>query len=313
MLSLVIPVYKNEGSLPDLVASLDQLSETLNPNWEVIFVVDGSPDRSAEVLFSLQSKTRFSSKILCHSRNFGSFAAIRTGMQSGNGKYFAVLSADLQEPPELILDFWKILKADEADIVLGTRSDRDDPWLTKLASSIFWSLYRRFVQGNVPPGGIDMFGCSRIVRDELLKLRESNSSLVGLLLWVGFRRETVSYCRRKRLHGKSAWTLRKKLKYFGDSMFSFSDLPIKVLLNLGFSGLFLSLGYSIFILYAKITNWIPVPGYATTVLLIAFFAGLNCLGLGIIGAYVWRTYENTKGRPEAILMSEKKHEPFRSS
>jgi hypothetical protein len=147
------------------------------------------------------------------------------------------------------------------------------------------------------------------VRDELMRMRERNSSLVGLLLWVGFRREFIPYERQAREIGESAWTFRKRAAYLMDSIFSFSDLPIQILLRIGIAGLSVSVVFGLLVLATKLVSDIDVPGYAATVLLITFFGALNCFGLGVIGQYVWRTFENTKSRPGYIVASRTEFEP----
>jgi hypothetical protein len=199
--------------------------------------------------------------------------------------------------------FREALASDACDVVVGRRLCREDPLLGRLASRAFWGLYRRFVQPEVSPGGVDVFGLTRPVRDQIVGLCEHHSSLVGLLFWVGFRREEVLYRRQARASGKSAWTLRKKLAYLTDSVFSFTDLPIKVLFRIGVAGLLFSMIFGALVLGARLFGAISVPGYSATVLVVAFFGALNCLGLGIIGGYIWRTFENTKGRPNYIVAS----------
>jgi polyisoprenyl-phosphate glycosyltransferase len=304
MYSIVIPVYKNEASIPDLLSALRGIGEKLSSNLEVVFVVDGSPDRSLERLVVELPAFSFKSKLIVLSRNFGSFAAIRVGLQKANGPYFAVMSADLQEPVDLILAFFEELAKGNTDVVVGTRQSRDDPQLTRIASQLFWFLYRKLIQPELPPGGIDVFGCNAGFRHELLKLEESHSSLVGLLVWLGFRRTAIPYKRQRRLYGKSAWTFGRRVRYLIDSSFSFSDLPIKILLWLGSIGLLISVVFSIILLWARLTGRIQVPGYSPIVLSIIFFGSLNLVCLGIVGAYVWRVYENTKNRPLAVVLRE---------
>jgi polyisoprenyl-phosphate glycosyltransferase len=308
MYSLVIPVYGNEGSIPELLAELEEMSQKLERRLEVVFVVDGSPDRSASLLAERLPSCAFPSQLILLSRNFGSFAAIRAGLAEASGPYFAVMAADLQEPPDLILSFFRILETEPVDVVLGTRESRADPAGVRIPSQIFWSLYRRFVQPDMPRGGVDVFGCHRVFRDHLLSLQEANSTLVGLLFWLGFRRRFVGYERLPRRHGRSGWTLGRRLRYLVDSTFAFSDLPIRLLIAIGGLGLVLSVGFSAIVLIARLTGAISVPGYAATVLIIAFFAALNSFGLGIIGSYVWRAFENTKARPQPIVMSKARFE-----
>jgi glycosyltransferase involved in cell wall biosynthesis len=309
MISLVVPVYRNSENITALVEAVQQLSDVLQGKLEAVFVVDGSPDDSYLKLAAALPRAQFRSQLLLLSRNFGSFAAVRAGLAAGRGDYFAVMAADLQEPPELVATFAQRLAEGACDVVLGQRTGRDDPLASRILSGLFWMLYRRFVQGEVPEGGVDVFGCSRAVRDQLVLLAENHSSLVGLLFWVGFRRQAVPYVRRRRQAGKSAWTFRKKLTYLSDSVFSFTDLPIRLLLRLGTLGLILSVALAAVVLMAKLLGDIPVPGYAATVLTVTFFGALNCFGLGIIGGYVWRTFENTKSRPNYIVASERRFEP----
>jgi len=302
MNSLIIPVYRNEGSIPDLLVALSALSSTLTNELEIVFVVDGSPDRSYALLHDALPQMPFHSQLIALSRNFGSFAAIYAGLAAAKGLNYAVMAADLQEPPELVAEFFRRLDGDSADVVVGTRDARADPWLSRLGSDSFWWLYRKLINPQIPAGGVDVFGCNRKFRDQLMQLDESHSSLIGLLFWLGFRRDEVSYQRRERQHGKSAWTFRRKLKYMLDSVFAFSDLPIRLLLICGMLGLCSSALFGLVILVMRVAGDIAVPGYAATMTAILFFGGLNALGLGIVGAYVWRAFANTQRRPLAVVM-----------
>lgn len=300
--SLVIPVYRNEGSIAPLLDALDGVAGRLKDALEVVFVVDGSPDQCYALLRNQLPGRRFGSQLLLLSRNFGSFAAIREGLVHAKGRYFAVMAADLQEPVELAVEFFEALSAGKADVVLGTRQARADPLFTRVASGIFWSLYRRLVHPDLPKGGVDVFGCNQAFRDRLVALDEANSSLVGQIMWLGFRRLEIPYARRKREHGRSAWTFSRKFKYLTDSIYSFSDLPIRLLFGIGALGVAASIALGLFIAFARISGWVEVPGYAATSIIVLFFAALNMLGFGIVGAYVWRAYENTKRRPQAIVL-----------
>ncbi len=214
------------------------------------------------------------------------------------------MTADLQEPDDLIVAFFEELAKDETDVVVGARLSRDDPFLSKATSQVFWFLYRKLVQPELPRGGIDVFGCNAAFRRELLRLEESHSSLVGLLVWLGFRRKAIPYKRARRQHGKSAWTFARKMRYLVDSLFSFSDLPIKVLLWIGSIGIVISLIFSVIVLWARLSGRIHVPGYSPIVLTVTFFGSINLICFGIVGSYVWRAYENTKKRPGAVVLRE---------
>jgi glycosyltransferase involved in cell wall biosynthesis len=303
MLCLIVPVFRNEESLPRLLAALGQLPSQLPGPLETVFVVDGSPDRSEDILRERLPEWGVPSKLVCLSRNFGSFSAITAGLSVGEGEYYAVLSADLQEPPELIPQFVDALHKEEADIVLGYRSRRADPWLATVFSNTFWRLYRRFVAPEIPKGGVDVFGCTRRVRDELLKLSHAGTNLPALLCWLGFRRKAIAYERRPRQEGKSAWTAGKKLEYALNSVFSFTDLPIQLLFVSGAAGLLFAGLFSVIVLLAKLQGNIPIPGYAPVVLSIMFFGALNTLGLGIIGQYVRLCLRHVDHRPPFVVDS----------
>lgn len=306
MLSLIVPVYKNEANMDRLLAELAQLSHRLT-GLEVVFVVDGSPDRCYEILEDRLPNAPFRSQVLLLSRNFGSFAAVAAGLEAARGEFFAVMAADLQEPPELVEHFFSLLTQDRADVVFGFRRSRSDPYFSRLASTAFWSLYRRFVIHDMPEGGVDAFGCNRMVRDRVLQFHESNTNLIALLFWMGYRREYVGYERQPRTEGVSAWTFQKKLQYSLDSIFNFTDLSIQVLLYFGSAALVLSVIGGLAVLIAKLSDSITVSGYTATVLAILFFGAVTSLGLGIVGQYLWLTLQNTRARLNYIVQRSSSH------
>ncbi len=236
LLTLVIPVYRNEGSIPALLEAVEGLHKSLDGELETVFVIDGSPDRCYELLRKALPSRAITSKLILLSRNFGSFAAIRAGLEVGGGEHFAVMAADLQEPPELVLEMAQALCNEDIDVVVGVRDGREDPLLSRIPAQIFWGLYKRYVVPEIPPGGVDVFGCNRQFRDTLLTLDERHSSLIAQIFWLGFRRKCISYSRLERQHGKSAWTLHKKMNYLMDSVFAFTDLPIRLLIRVGGGG-----------------------------------------------------------------------------
>ncbi len=307
VLSVVIPVYQNEESLPELVSALVHLADRARREHavelEAVFVVDGSPDRSHQVLAALLPVVALRSRLLAHSRNFGSFAAIRSGLAAGSGDVFAVMAADLQEPPELVLDFLTALRRTGSDVAVGRRTHREDGAAGRWAAGLFWRLYRRAVNPEIPVGGVDVFACTKVIRDQLLRLREANSSLVALIFWLGYDRVEVEYARGPRPYGRSAWTVRRRVRYLLDSVFSFTALPITILTAAGALGVLVATVLAAVTLVARVVGDVPVPGYAALILAVTFFGALNLLGLGVIGAYARRAFENTKGRPPALVRS----------
>jgi glycosyltransferase involved in cell wall biosynthesis len=307
MNSLVIPVYKNEANLHRLCAELVKLAASVPNQFEVVFVVDGSPDRCLQILRETLPSLPFRTQLLSLSRNFGSFAAIAAGLERARGRNLAVMAADLQEPPELILQFFQVLDAGRADIVFGVRGRRSDPWLSEVAANVFWFLYRTLVIKDLPRGGVDVFGCTSEVRDHLLQLQGVESNLIALLFWLGYRREYIVYERLRRLEGKSAWTFGKKLRYCLNSIFNFTDLPIQLLLYAGSVALVLAVSASILVIIAKLRGDIPVPGYTPIVLATLFFGALTSLGFGIVGQYLWLALQTGRRRPSYIVRSAEEH------
>jgi glycosyltransferase involved in cell wall biosynthesis len=299
--SLVIPIYGNKENLSDLMGAIRLLASELGDGFEVVFVVDASPDNCWQVLQRDLPHEPYQSQLLLHSRNFGSFSAIRTGFVAARGQFLAAMAADLQEPPDLIIRFFRKLEADEADIVFGKREGRSDPLLNRFLSSIFWSMYRKYVITDMPPGGVDIFGCNRKVLEALMLIKEANSSIVAQLFWVGYRRAFLPYKRKKRLQGKSQWNFNKRMNYLLDSIFSFSDLPVKMLLWIGVFVGGVSFLLGIVTLFARILGLVPIPGYTMQILFACFgFSGL-LFTQGVIGCYLWRCFENTKNRPLSLI------------
>jgi glycosyltransferase involved in cell wall biosynthesis len=311
MNSLVIPVYKNEANLERLLSELVRLGQQVPGDFEVVFVVDGSPDRCLEILRDRLPALPLRTQLLSLSRNFGSFAAIAAGLERARGVCIAVMAADLQEPPGLALKMFDAMDSGRADVVFGVRGGRSDPWASELTSTLFWFFYRTFVIKDMPPGGVDVFGCTREVRDQLLRLQGIGTNLVALLFWLGYRREFIVYQRQQRLEGKSAWTFRKKLRYSVDSIFNFTDLPIRLLLYAGGLALLLAVAGSALVIFAKLRGDIAVPGYTPIVLAVLFFGALTSIGFGIVGQYLWLGLQIGRRRPNYIVRSAEEFETDR--
>lgn len=308
-LSIIVPLYKSEANLPLLFSELERIADLAPVAVEVVLVDDGSPDQCGAMVEKKLAEWKMRAQLIRLSRNFGSFAAITAGLAHAQGDYCAVLAADLQEPPELALEFLERMRRGGAEGVFGQRTGRDDPALSRLASRAFWGLYRRLVNPDIPSGGVDVFGCSRRVRDEICSMKEVETSLPALLFWVGFRRAFVPYQRRRREQGESAWTFGKKMRYLVNSVFSFTDLPIRALLGVGVLGMALAVLGAVTVVIDKVSGGIGVPGYSATVLTILFFGGLTSAGLGIVGQYLWLCLQNTRQRPLFIVSSRSVNEP----
>ncbi len=300
--SLIIPVYRNEAFLPEVLRVVRGFAAQIGSGFEVVFVVDGSPDRSEPWLLENLPASGVPSQLIVLSRNFGSFTAVRNGLAAARGNFIAVMAADLQEPPSLVTDFYRML-AEGNDVAVGTRASREDSFTEQAPSRVFWTLYRKLVNPQMPAGGVDMFAVTSRARDALLAMDEAHSSLVAQLYWIGFPRVEVPYDRLARQHGESGWTLRKKVTYLLDSIFSFTDIPITLLTLMGFLGTIVFLLVGVGLMAARLSGMIAVPGYTAIMVTILFSASLILFGLGIVGNYVWRAYENTKHRPLGVVRS----------
>ncbi len=305
--SVIVPVYGNRATLHAVLARLLDVADRLPGALEVVFVVDGSPDDSSAVLADIVPQQPLAVQVIEHSRNFGSFAAIRTGLAAARGELIGVMAADLQEPPEVMLEFFAELGSGEHDVAVGRRTGRSDPALSAGMSRAFWWVYRHTINRDIPPGGVDVFACTREVAQRLVLLDESHSSLVALLYWVGYRRVEVGYERLARVEGRSGWTLRKKVSYLSDSVFAFTRIPIQALTLLGVVGTLITVTLSLTVLISWLAGRIDSPGYTPLMLTILFSTFLLLTGMGVLGSYVWRTYENTKGRPSALTLAHWTH------
>lgn len=295
--SLIIPIYYNEMNIPSLLEALKDLDYKLNYECEFVFVIDGSPDQSEAILDKNKNEYLKESKIISLSKNYGSFTAIRAGLEEARGEYVGVIAADLQEPLSLILEFFDKLSNNEFDVVFGQRLSRVDPLLKTLLSNCYWKFYNKFIIPEMPKGGVDIFACNKHVKDSLISINEMNSSLIAQLFWVGFRRGFVPYHRQERKEGESGWSFKKRFKYMLDSIFSYSDLPITVVLALGAVGLTCSIIYILILFLAYILGYISEPGFASQSILITVFGSSILFSQGILGCYIWRILENSKKRP----------------
>lgn len=299
--SIVVPVYYNELNLPDTIPHLLGLSDAL-PEYrlELVFVDDGSGDRSLEILLDFQSRYSDTIKVVKLTRNFGSMYAILAGFSVASGDCVGMISADLQDPPELFQEmvaYWeKGIKA-----IFAVRQDREEPFLQKQLSNTFYSLVRKFAVANYPDGGFDFFLVDRQIIMELNRIHEKNTNLMTLIYWLGFKPVMIPYVRRSRTKGKSRWTLSKKIKLFVDTFVAFSFFPIRILSIIGFIVAISSFSYGLFILFYWMFFGIDVKGWVPTMVIITFTSGIQMTMLGVLGEYLWRTLDEARNRPPFVI------------
>lgn len=300
-LSVVVPVYFNEGSLPPLFDALLDVEKGLRERGlqlELIFVDDGSRDGSMAVLRDLQRR-RPETTVVKLTRNFGAVHAAKTGLRFVTGDCFLFLAADLQDPPELILemaDRW----LQGAKFVICVRQARPEGLAARLVSGLYYRLVRLLVVPDYPRGGYDLALMGREFQAHLLESsRNVNTPLFAY--WLGFRPETIHYARRKREHGKSGWTLRKRLKFFLDSLLGFSIVPIRAMSGFGALVSLASFAYGAVIAVNALRGVREVPGFATLAVILSFLLGVVIMMLGVSGEYLWRIYDEVSRKPEAVI------------
>ena len=299
-LSIVIPIYEEEDGLGELASRLAAVIELLETSVEVVFVDDGSADRSPELLADLNRRdARF--KVVRLSRNFGHQIAITAGLHHASGQAVVVMDGDLQDPPEVIpelVERWR----EGFHVVYAVREKRDDePWHTRTAKSLFYRMLTRMADVEIPVDVGDFRLVDRRVVEIFKGMREHNPYVRGMFSWVGFKQTGVRYRRDERHAGRSKYPLTKLVKLALDGIVGFSDLPLRLALNIGFAMATLALLLGIAAIASKLSGAHVVPGWASLVAVISFLGGVQLAVLGAVGIYVGRIYEEVKNRPLYVV------------
>ena len=302
-LSVIIPVYYNEESLEELYGRVVKFSDG-HPgvDLEILFVDDGSGDGSYDVIRRIAAKDDRVVAVKL-SRNFGSFNACLAGLTRVSGDCAVIISADLQDPPELIGEMYERWLAGNK-VVMAVRAQRDESFFKVLFAKTYYRVFRALVDSAMPRGGFDFVLIDRLVINVLSAMQEKNTTLMGLILWSGFQRVEIPYTRMRRKHGRSRWSLLKKINYFVDSLLAFTHLPIRVLTLLGVFTCAVSLLGILYILIVTLTGRVTVAGWASVMVVMFFMFSLMMIGMGILGEYVWRGLEESRKRPSFIIESE---------
>lgn len=298
--SILVPIYYNELNIPHTIPRLQALEDLLPQyNLEFVFVDDGSKDNSLKLLLEhKQHDSRI--KVVKLSKNYGSMQAIQAGLNYVTGDCVGIISADLQDPPEL---FEKMLKSwrNGKKIVMATRSDREEKLTQKLFSNTYYYLMDKFAIKGYPKGGFDFVLIDKKVVRELVKISEKNTNIMSLIFSLGYEQEFIPYVRKEREYGMSRWTFSKKVKLFVDSFVSFSYAPIRFMTAIGFTVAFLSFIYAIFTIIAFLSGVVDVQGWTSIVALITLLQGLTMMMFGIVGEYLWRILDETRKKPGYIV------------
>lgn len=298
--SIIIPVYYNEQNLIPLYNDIYEKVIARNEfDYEIVMVNDGSTDDSWNKMKELHEKDP-KIKLISLSRNFGSHAAILCGLAQCTGDCAVIKAADLQEPTELLVEMVKKWQ-DGYNVVLAVRSGRKESTRQKLFANLYYWITRKTALPNMPKGGFDVYLIDRKVITTLLSFDEKNSALTGQILWSGYRTALVSYERKAREIGTSKWTLTKKIRLVKDTLFSFSALPIAIVSGVGFVSFFGGIIWAIYAFIAKLLGKIPVSGWTTLFIFDLLSFGIIMLTLGILGEYLWRTFDASRNRPPYII------------
>lgn len=300
IITFVIAVYMNEGSIHKTYTELKRIKQDFfNDNdYEFIFINDGSTDGSLEELLSIKEIDK-NVKIINFTRNFGQVAAIQVGFEHAKGDLLLNISADLQDPVDIIpkmIDKWK----EGFNIVACERTIREDKIVTRITSRLFYNLIK-ISEPKMPHGGFDYFLLDKCVYNKIAESKQHNNFLQGDILWFGYKPFFIPYVRKKRTVGQSRWTLWKKVKYFIDGIIYTSYLPIRFMSFLGLVISALGFIYAVIVFIAWLMNKTPFSGYAPIVITILIVSGTLMIMLGIIGEYLWRIYDEVRARPKYVI------------
>ncbi|MCL6588844.1 MAG: glycosyltransferase family 2 protein [Firmicutes bacterium] len=308
LISIVIPMYNEELVARESYQRLKKVADGFKENYELLFVNDGSRDRTAAILSEIcNSDPRV--KLIDFSRNFGHQVAITAGMDYASGQAIVVIDGDLQDPPEVIPQM--IAKWREGyDVVYGKRLERKgDTLFKKITAKFFYRFLKRMTDVDIPVDTGDFRLIDRKVAEALKSVNEKNRYIRGIISWLGFKQIGVEFSRDKRFAGETKYPLKKMLKFAFDAITSFSYKPLKLASYVGFLLSFFSFIYLVIVLYERIFTRNTIQGWASILAVNLFFNGIILIILGIIGEYIGRIYDEAKNRPLYVIRELKNFPP----
>jgi glycosyltransferase involved in cell wall biosynthesis len=308
VLSVVVPVYNEEVVVIESYKRLKNVMNSINEPYEIVFVNDGSRDKTVSILSEICEKDA-NTKLIDFSRNFGHQIAITAGMDYSQGDAIIVIDADLQDPPEVIpmmIEKWR----EGYDVVYGKRAKRKGESLFKKATAaVFYRFLRKMTDVDIPTDTGDFRLIDRKVCDALKKVHERNRFVRGIISWLGFRQTGVEFVREKRFAGETKYPLKKMIRFAFDAIASFSYKPLKVASYTGIIISFCSFVYLVVVILQKLLEpQTLIQGWASTLAVNLFFDGIMLIIVGIIGEYVGRIYDEVKGRPLYVVRETKNFE-----
>jgi glycosyltransferase involved in cell wall biosynthesis len=298
--SIIAPIYNEEDSLPELYKRVSEVMDRTHEPWELILVNDGSRDKSPEIIRELAARDRRVRPVM-FARNFGHQIAVTAGLDYSRGDAVVIIDADLQDPPEVILDL--IEKWQEGyEVVYAVRAEREgETWFKKITASTFYRLIYRITDVKIPLDTGDFRLLDRKVVDVMNKMREHHRFLRGMASWVGFRQIGVSYKRAARYAGVTKYPFRKMLKLALNAITSFSYFPLQLATYIGFLSAGLAIVAIPVVIILRAINPEMFFGQASTLIAVLFLGGVQLISLGILGEYLGRVYDEVKGRPLYVV------------
>ncbi len=301
MISIIVPCFNEEESLPLFYREAGSVLESLDTDYELLFVNDGSSDGTLSIMQGLAEKDPHV-RYISFARNFGKESAMYAGFSNVRGDYVAVMDADLQDPPSLLPEMLKILETGEYDSVATRRVDRKgEPPVRSWFARRFYRLINRYSDADIVDGARDFRLMRREMADAIVAMPEYNRFSKGIYGWIGFRTYWMPYENIERVAGKTKWSFWKLFKYAIDGIISFTQAPLSIASFFGFFMTFCSFLALIFIIVRKLVFGDPVAGWASTICVIIFIGGIQLCVLGIIGQYIAKMYLETKNRPHYII------------
>jgi len=299
-ISIIIPLYNEEQVFEELEKRLSNLVNKHDIEFEFILVDDGSVDNTPALMEKLSlSDNKFKSVFL--SRNFGHQIAVSAGMAYvSNSDAIMIIDGDLQDPPELVADFYDQIKAGY-DVVYAIRKKRKENWIKKISYWMFYRILNAISTINIPLDSGDFCMISKRVNDEIALMPERSRFIRGMRTWVGFRQIGIEYERNARYAGEAKYGFKMLFKLAYDGIFNFSEVPLRLITKLGFVVVTLSMFYIFFVLLMMIIGKNLPQGFLSTIIAISLFSGVQLICLGVIGEYLSRIYEQVKGRPLYII------------
>jgi polyisoprenyl-phosphate glycosyltransferase len=294
--SIIAPIFNELGNIPELLRRINEVMDSTGKTWELVMIDDGSTDGSTDLIRELAVVDERVRPVI-FARNFGHQIAVTAGLDYSRGAAVVIIDADLQDPPELILEMiekWK----EGNQVVYAIRSEREgETWFKEFTASLFYRLIYRITDVDIPLDTGDFRLLDRKVVDVMGQMRERHRFLRGMSVWVGFKQTGVEYKRSARFTGETKYPLKKMVKFATDAITSFSYFPLQLAMYLGFISAGVSILVIPIVIFMRLAGSQAFFGQASTLVAVLFLGGVQLISLGILGEYVGRLYDEAKGRP----------------